>query len=732
MNYFNFFILLTFISWTATAAEYSPTINSTLPAQASTPDLPDLGSQAAKKAEKEEKGKSFKEQTADYMTDSATQGFENLTPEALESQAHSYLQNQVTSYTQSYIEGLMSPYGKVRTSLSIDERGSLEGSSLDYFVPWFDDQKTVLFSQFSTQRKEDRTIANAGLGIRQNVGNWLLGSNVFYDYDYTRGHRRLGLGTEAWTDFLRFSGNYYHPLSGWKNSPDLDFYEERPARGWDVRAESWLPFYPQIGGKLIYEQYYGDEVALFGSDNLQKNPRAVTLGLSYTPVPLFTVSADYKAGTGNNNDLSVSAMLTYQPGVPLNAQLDPENVKIQHSLAGSRHDFVDRNNFIVLEYREKNPLDVTLWLKADEINEHPECVLKDTPEAGVGLEKCKWTINALINHHYKIVTASWQAKSNASRTLVMPVVRADTLTEGNNNRWNLVLPTWQNAPTEAERTAMNTWRVRITLADEKGNKQNSGVVELTVQQNRKIELVVDNATDADLSAHKHEASAQADGIDGVVMALLLTDAYGDNTDSKGDKLTDDAIMPELYDSNNKKVTLSDKPCTNETPCVFIASRDQHSETITLASTLPGSFRWKSKANGYDDSNYVDITFLGQSADDVSAIIYQTSISHPVNLIDKENMHLPLNNTYRFVLWRDNNKDGVFQMSEQLNAEEMAQYDYRWEFFGKSVSGDTGAQANTENQDLALPSTNLEAQQKFGASEKSGIQGYGVRVAYRKK
>ncbi|MCD3049083.1 hypothetical protein GFJ82_07720, partial [Salmonella enterica subsp. enterica serovar Enteritidis] len=25
----------------------------------------------------------------------------------------------------------------------------------------------------------------------------------------------LGLGTEAWTDYLKFSGNYYHPLSDW-------------------------------------------------------------------------------------------------------------------------------------------------------------------------------------------------------------------------------------------------------------------------------------------------------------------------------------------------------------------------------------------------------------------------------------------------------------------------------------------------------------------------------------
>ncbi|EOG2925309.1 intimin-like inverse autotransporter SinH [Salmonella enterica] len=513
-------LLVSGVSVAASGADNSVSAN-----DESHSSLPDLASESAKKEEQENKGKTFKEQGANYFINSATQGFDNLTPEALESQARGYIQGQVTSSAQSYLEGMLSPYGKVRTSLSIGEGGDLDGSSLDYFIPWYDNQSTLFFSQISAQRKEDRTIGNVGLGVRQNVGNWLLGGNAFYDYDFTRGHRRLGLGTEAWTDYLKFSGNYYHPLSDWKDSKDFDFYEERPARGWDIRMESWLPFYPQLGAKLVYEQYYGDEVALFGTDNLQKDPHAVTVGLNYTPVPLVTVGTDYKAGTGDSNDFSVNATVNYQIGTPLAAQLDPENVKIQHSLMGSRTDFVDRNNFIVLEYREKDPLDVTLWLKADATNEHPECVIEDTPEAAVGLEKCKWTVNALINHHYKIISASWQAKNNAARTLVMPVVKADALTEGNNNRWNLVLPAWVNADTEEQRTALNTWKVRMTLEDEKGNKQNSGVVEITVQQDRKIELIVDNIADTDRSDHSHEASALADGEDGVVMDLLITDSF---------------------------------------------------------------------------------------------------------------------------------------------------------------------------------------------------------------
>lgn len=58
-------------------------------------------------------------------------------------------------------------------------------------------------------------------------------------------------------------------LTNWRSAPELDNdYEARPANGWDVRAEGWLPAWPHLGGKLVYEQYYGDEVALFDKDEI--------------------------------------------------------------------------------------------------------------------------------------------------------------------------------------------------------------------------------------------------------------------------------------------------------------------------------------------------------------------------------------------------------------------------------------------------------------------------------
>lgn len=64
-------IILTFISGAAFAA---PEIN-----VKQNESLPDLGSQTAQQDEQTNKGKSLKERGADYVINSATQGFENLT-----------------------------------------------------------------------------------------------------------------------------------------------------------------------------------------------------------------------------------------------------------------------------------------------------------------------------------------------------------------------------------------------------------------------------------------------------------------------------------------------------------------------------------------------------------------------------------------------------------------------------------------------------------------------------
>ncbi|ENU2369591.1 Ig-like domain-containing protein, partial [Escherichia coli] len=155
--------------------------------------------------------------------------------------------------------------------------------------------------------------------------------------------------------------NGYLRLTNWRSAPELDNdYEARPANGWDVRAEGWLPAWPYLGGKLVYEQYYGDEVALFDKDDRQSNPHAITAGLNYTPFPLMTFSAEQRQGKQGENDTRFAVDFTWQPGSAMQKQLDPNEVAARRSLAGSRYDLVDRNNNIVLEYRKKELVRLTL------------------------------------------------------------------------------------------------------------------------------------------------------------------------------------------------------------------------------------------------------------------------------------------------------------------------------------------------------------------------------------
>ncbi|MCF6614567.1 Ig-like domain-containing protein, partial [Escherichia coli] len=248
-----------------------------------------------------------------------------------------------------------------RVSLGVDEDFSLKSSSFEFLHPWYETPDNLVFSQHTLHRTDDRTQTNHGIGWRYFTPSWMSGVNMFIDYDLTRYHTRTGMGVEYWRDYLKVSGNGYLRLSNWRSVPELDHdYEARPANGWDLRAEGWLPAWPQLGGKLVYEQYYGDEVALFGKDERQNDPHAITAGLSYTPVPLISFSAEQRQGKQGENDTRIGMELTLQPGHSLQKQLDPAEVAARRSLVGSRYDLVDRNNNIVLEYRKKALVRLTL------------------------------------------------------------------------------------------------------------------------------------------------------------------------------------------------------------------------------------------------------------------------------------------------------------------------------------------------------------------------------------
>lgn len=252
-------------------------------------------------------------------------------------------------------------FGTAKISLGVDEDFSLKNSQFDFLHPWYDTPDYLLFSQHTLHRTDDRTQINTGLGWRHFTSSWMSGINLFFDHDLSRYHSRAGLGAEYWRDYLKLSSNAYIGLTGWRSAPELDYdFEARPANGWDLRAEVWLPAWPQLGGKLVYEQYYGDEVALFDKNDRQSNPHAITAGLNYTPFPLLTLSAEQRQGKQGENDTRFAVDLTWQPSSSMQKQLNPDEVAGRRSLAGSRYDLIDRNNNIVLEYRKKELIRLSL------------------------------------------------------------------------------------------------------------------------------------------------------------------------------------------------------------------------------------------------------------------------------------------------------------------------------------------------------------------------------------
>ncbi len=276
-------------------------------------------------------------------------------------QAASMARGWVASSASAQATDWLSRWGTARVSLGVDEDFSLKSSSFEFLHPWYETPDNLVFSQHTLHRTDDRTQTNHGIGWRYFTPSWMSGVNMFIDHDLTRYHTRTGIGVEYWRDYLKLSGNGYLRLSNWRSAPELDHdYEARPANGWDLRAEGWLPAWPQLGGKLVYEQYYGDEVALFGKDERQNDPHAITAGLSYTPVPLISFSAEQRQGKQGENDTRIGMELTLQPGHSLQKQLDPAEVAARRSLVGSRYDLVDRNNNIVLEYRKKELVRLTL------------------------------------------------------------------------------------------------------------------------------------------------------------------------------------------------------------------------------------------------------------------------------------------------------------------------------------------------------------------------------------
>ncbi|EBY6849608.1 LysM peptidoglycan-binding domain-containing protein [Salmonella enterica subsp. enterica] len=501
--------------------------------------------------------------------------------------AASVARGMVSDKASGELQHWLGKAGTARVQLNVDDNFSLKNSQLDLLVPLYEQSDRLIFTQGSMHRTDSRTQANLGAGFRHFYDRWMMGANTFFDYDLSRDHARSGVGLEYGRDFLKFAGNGYIPLTGWKESPDIRGYDERPARGWDVRAQAWVPSFPQLGGKLTYEQYYGKEVALFGKDNRQHNPRAVTAGITYTPVPLISLSAENRQGQSGKNDARFGLGLIWQPGVPWRQQLDPTEVAALRSLAGGRYDLVERNNNIILEYRKRNDL----RLKTASI-----------VSGYAGEEK---SLGVSITSRYPLKQIEWNSAALEAA--------GGKIIQGTGSTYNVVLPAWQSSA-----PGLNSYTVSGVAIDSRGNRSNRSDTQVTVQ----TPLVNEQHS----TFTPGESTIPADGKSTQVLTLSVRDIQNNPVDVGTDDITFNIIKHNetqvstpvktnagVYEVNVTSGMANDS--VKITPTVMGVSLS--TATVSIIDIVPDSTKSTFKASApsilADNTETVTLTFTANDA-----------------------------------------------------------------------------------------------------------------------
>ncbi|WP_139405448.1 inverse autotransporter beta domain-containing protein [Aeromonas veronii] len=382
--------------------------------------------------------------------------------------------------------------GTARAKIALDDEMNFAESSLDVLMPFAESESRMPFVQAGVRKSSnDNITANVGIGQRHFTKDWMLGYNAFYDQDFTERASRAGIGAEAWRDNLKMSANGYIPLSSWKESDKIEDHLSRAASGIDVNIQAYLPSHPALSGSVTAEQYFGDKVDILGSQKLEKDPHAITLGVGYQPVPLVKFDVKHTEASGGQSNSQFGLNLEWRLGESLNNMLDGR--KVNKSMRGMRYDLVERNNQIVLEYTKAQLMSVAL------------------PQQLSGFEGSPFDISVQeLRSKHPVAEIVWQSPLFDKLGIPAAQLRGADLT-------TLRLP--ELPVFEAE--GSNLYGITVIVRDIKGNEV-SAYSALEVLQSRTRPEVVDPDGDLD-----------GDGLTNGQESQLGTDPENKDTDGDG-------------------------------------------------------------------------------------------------------------------------------------------------------------------------------------------------------
>ncbi|MHC8346620.1 Ig-like domain-containing protein [Pseudomonas sp. RT6P73] len=270
--------------------------------------------------------------------------------------------NTATRAISSGLEEVLKPFGRAQVGVQVSTRANSLDLNLDYLHPLLQSNDDILFAQIGSRTFDDRNIANLGLGYRRQINPGLmLGGNAFIDQDFSRSHTRAGFGTEVWGNTARLASNTYVPVSGWRKSdqhrlnsdPNRMNLFERPASGWDARAETLIPGVPQLAATAQYFQWSGKGVDAFGGGKLKTDPAGYGVGVRWQPIPLIGVISEHQKLDGGNGQFKFGIDFNWRFDQDLYKQLNPAGSIAIRPLAQAKQNFVDRNYNIILNYKQE-------------------------------------------------------------------------------------------------------------------------------------------------------------------------------------------------------------------------------------------------------------------------------------------------------------------------------------------------------------------------------------------
>lgn len=208
----------------------------------------------------------------------------------------------------------------------------------------------VLFLEPRLTYRDHEWLLNLGGGYRRLVLNraWLLGGNMFYDFESEHSHSRLGWGLEALSAYAEARSNVYFATSGERtveeNGGGITY--ERAVNGFDMEFGAPVPYYSRLklfGGFNWYDQPHF------------KNRYGWTLRVEYTPLPFIVIDGTVRDDTKTNTDWGLKVALRIPLGgnverlrtpTHLDPTMFPESDASVHLW-----DLVERHHEIVVERR---------------------------------------------------------------------------------------------------------------------------------------------------------------------------------------------------------------------------------------------------------------------------------------------------------------------------------------------------------------------------------------------